>query len=60
MAAKGTGLTLPLPLQFLAAWIAVWLERVLQQVDYLKAENQSLREKLGRKGLASVATIATP
>ena len=83
MAAKGTGLTLPLPLQFLAAWIAVWLERVLQQqVDYLKAENRYLREKLGgkwirltdserrrlavlgkklgKKGLASVATIATP
>ncbi len=36
MAARKTGLTLPLPVQFLAAWLAVWLERVLQgQVDYL-------------------------
>jgi hypothetical protein len=45
-----TGALLPLPLQFLAAWIAVWLGRVLQeQVDYLKAENRLLREKLGTK-----------
>jgi putative transposase len=74
---------LPLPLQFLAAWLAVWLGRVLQQeVDYLRAENRLLREKLGgrklrltdaerrrlavlgnklgRKVLAKVATIATP
>jgi transposase InsO family protein len=72
-----------LPLQFLAAWIGVWLGRVLQeQVDYLKAENLQLREKLGtkrvrltdaerrrlamlgkalgRKGLAAIATIASP
>ena len=83
MAARRTGLDLPLPLQFLAAWLAVWLGRVLQdQVDYLKAENHLLREKLGpkrvmltdaerrrlamlgkalgRKGLAAVATIASP
>jgi transposase InsO family protein len=41
MAARKTGLDLPLPLQFLAAWLAVWLGRVLQeQVDYLKAENR--------------------
>jgi len=83
MAAPTTRLTLPLPLQFLAAWLAVWLERVLQeQVDFLKAENRLLREKLGgkrihltdaerrrlatlgkklgRKGLAAVATIASP
>ena len=83
MAARKTGLTLPLPLQFLAAWLAVWLESVLQeQVDYLRAENRLLREKLGvkrlqltdaerrrlanlgwrlgRKGLAALATIATP
>jgi putative transposase len=83
MAARRTGLTLPLPLRFLAAWLAVWLERVLQeQVDYLRAENRLLREKLGtmrlqltdaerrrlaimgkrlgRKGLAAVATIASP
>jgi len=83
MAARRTGLDLPLPLQFLASWIGVWLGRVLQaQVDYLKAENRLLREKLGtkrmrltnaqrsqlamlgkalgRKGLAAVATIASP
>src|SRR5664279_3206541 len=83
MAARRTGLELPLPLQFLAAWLAVWLGRVFQeQVDYLKAENHLLREKLGpkrvvltdaerrrlatlgkalgRKGLAAVASIASP
>jgi hypothetical protein len=43
---------LPLPLQFLAAWRAVWLGRVLQQeVDYLTAENRVLREKLGGRKL---------
>jgi hypothetical protein len=70
-------------LQFLTAWLAVWLGRVLQeQVDFLKAENRLLRKKLsgkrillteaergrlatlgkklGRKGLAAVATIASP
>jgi transposase InsO family protein len=80
---KMTGALLPLPLQFLAAWLAVWLGRVLQeQVDYLKAENRLLRERLGtkqvrltdserrrlatlgkalgQKGLAAVATIASP
>jgi hypothetical protein len=78
-----TGAMLPLPLQFMAAWLAVWLGRVLQeQIDYLKAENQLLQEKLGTKrvrltdaerrrlatlgkalggkGLAAVATIASP
>jgi transposase InsO family protein len=83
MPAKRTDLTLPLPLQFLAAWLGVWLGRVLQeQVDYLRAENRLLREKLGtkrirltdaerrqlatlgkplgRRGLAVVATIASP
>jgi hypothetical protein len=78
-----SGLTLPLSLQFLAAWLAVWLASVLQeQVDYLRAENRLLWEKLGakrlqltdaerrrlailgwrlgRKGLATVATIASP
>jgi hypothetical protein len=43
---------LPLPLQFLAAWLAVWLGRVLQQrIDYLVAENRLLREKLGGRKL---------
>jgi hypothetical protein len=47
---KTTGTMLPLPLQFLAARLAVWLGRVLQeQVDFLKAENRLLREKLGGK-----------
>jgi hypothetical protein len=76
-------MNLPLPLQFLAASLAVWLARGLQErVDYLRAENRLLREKLGakrlqltdaerrrlamlgrrlgRKGLAAVATIASP
>jgi hypothetical protein len=45
---ESRGSMLPLPLQFLAAWLAVWLGRVLQQeVDYLMAENRILREKLG-------------
>ena len=83
MNTRKTSLNLPLPLQFLAAWIGVWLGRVLQaQVDYLKAENLLLRENLGtkpvrltdaerrrlamlgktlgRKGLAAIATIASP
>ena len=50
MATNKTFTTLPLPLQFLAAWLAVWLGRVLQeQVEYLKTENHLLREKLGPK-----------
>jgi transposase InsO family protein len=83
MDTRKTSLNLPLPLQFLAAWIGVWLGRVLQaQVDCLKAENLLLRKKLGtkrvrltdaerrrlamlgkalgRKGLAAIATIASP
>ncbi len=53
MATRKTSLNLPLPLQFLAAWLAVWLGRVLQeQVDYLKAENLLLRVKLGTKRLS--------
>ena len=47
-----TGSMLPLPVQFLASWLAVWLGRVLQQeVDYLMAENRVLRERLGGKKL---------
>ena len=43
---------LPLPLQFLAAWLAVWLGRVLQrQIDYLKEENRALKEQLGGRKL---------
>jgi len=38
-------LILPLPLRFLAAWLAVWLQRLLQQqIDYLKTENRALSE----------------
>jgi hypothetical protein len=43
---------LPLPLQFLAAWLSVWFARALQQqVDYLMAENKILKEKLGDQRL---------
>jgi hypothetical protein len=46
------GSTLPLPLQFLAAWLAVWLGRALQgQVDYLKAENRVLMNSPGTNKL---------
>jgi hypothetical protein len=47
-----TGSMLPLPLQFLAAWLAVWFARALQQqVDFLRAENQILKERLGDRKL---------
>jgi len=47
-----TGSMLPLPFQFLAAWLAVWLGRVLrQEVHYLTAENRLLRERLGGRKL---------
>ena len=50
--AEPSGSLLPMPLQFLAAWLAVWLQRILQQqIDYLKAENRALKEKLGGKKL---------
>ncbi len=50
MAARRIGLTLPPSLQFLAGWLGMWLGRVLQeQVEFLKAENRLLREKLGTK-----------
>lgn len=42
--------TLPLPLQFLAALVACWLQRQQQAViDYLRVENQVLREQLARE-----------
>lgn len=45
---ESSGSVLPLPLQFLAAWLGVWFARALQQqVDYLRSENQILKEKLG-------------
>ena len=46
------GSMLPMPLQFLAAWLAVWFQRELRkQVDYLMAENRILKEKLGDRKL---------
>jgi hypothetical protein len=34
---------LPLPFQFLAAWVGVWVSRYQQkQIDYLTALNQTL------------------
>jgi hypothetical protein len=46
------GSMLPMPLQFLAAWLAVWFQRALQQqVDYLMAENRILKERLGDRKL---------
>jgi hypothetical protein len=54
MAGRRTGLDLPLPLQFLAGWLAVWLGRVLQeQVDYLKAENRHYHEEGNHQGLGN-------
>jgi len=50
--AEPLGSMLPLPLQFLAAWLAVWFARALQrQVDYLMAENRVLKEELGDRKL---------
>jgi len=52
---------LPLPLQFIAAWLAVWIGRIQQQqIDYLKAENRVLKEAIGdRKIRLSNATVVT-
>ena len=50
MAGKGRRepMTLPLPVQFLAAWIGVWVGRRQQAaIDYLLEENEALRERLG-------------
>jgi hypothetical protein len=50
--AEELGSMLPFPLQFLAAWLGVWFARAWQQqVDYLMAENQVLRERLGGRKL---------
>ena len=41
---------LPLPVQFLAAWIGTWLARRQERlIDYLKEENRVLLERLGGK-----------
>jgi hypothetical protein len=44
---KTTGTMLPLPLQFMAAWLAVWLDRVLwEQVEHHKRDHQGLDNAL--------------
>jgi putative transposase len=48
---KGTG-ALPVPFQFLAAWVGVWVTRhQTDQIEYLKAVNCALMERLGKKRL---------
>jgi transposase InsO family protein len=45
-------LPLPLPLQFLVAWIAMWLgEHQARVIEYQRAENAALLERLGRRRL---------
>lgn len=49
--AAGTsdGKSLAMPLQFLAAWIATWLgEQQARTIEFLRAENASLRHRLGK------------
>ena len=44
-----TETSLPLPLQFLAAWIGTWLrEHQARVIQYQRAENEALRERLGK------------
>ena len=44
--------TLPLPLQFLAAWIGMWLgEHQARVIEYQRAENAALLERLGKHRL---------
>ena len=41
--------SLPLPPQFLAAWIGMWLgEHQARVIQYQRAENEALRERLGK------------
>jgi len=43
---------LPLPLQFLAAWIGMWLgEQQARVIEYQRAENAALLERLGKHRL---------
>ena len=45
-------LPLPLPLQLLVAWIAMWLgEHQARVIEYQLAENAALLERLGRRRL---------
>jgi len=50
---KATGASvLPLPFQFLAAWVGVWMARhQANQIEYLKTVNSALLERLGKKRL---------
>jgi hypothetical protein len=50
---KATGTrALPLPFQFLAAWVGVWVARhQTDQIEYLKRVNRALLERLGKKRL---------
>jgi transposase len=50
--ARTTEKSLPLPLQFLAAWIGVWLgEHQARVIEYQRAENAALLERLGKHRL---------
>jgi putative transposase len=43
---------LPLPFRFLAAWVGVWVARhQANQIEYLKAVNSALLERLGKERL---------
>jgi len=42
----------PMPLQFLAAWVGVWVARhQANQIEYLKNVNRALMERLGKRRL---------
>ena len=44
---------LPLPVQFLAAWVGAWLGRhQAQTIEFLCAENRALREQLGGRPIS--------
>jgi len=44
--------SLPLPFQFLAAWIGMWLgEHQARVIEYQRAENTALLERLGKRRL---------
>jgi putative transposase len=50
--ARTTEKSLPLPLQFLAAWIGGWLgEHQARVIEYQRAENAALLERLGKHRL---------
>jgi hypothetical protein len=55
------GSMLPLPLQFLAAWLAMWFARALQwQVDYLMADgmaNPACREINGTSAMPATNLV---